>query len=200
MTVPLGILAAGAVLLAVVGTPAWPWFHHFIEGGVTPLAFGRLFALENLGLMLLSILLVGAGVTAGALLYGRAALRPAADDPLRQRFPRLYRALADRLYVDEFYEATFIRVHRFAGRAADTLDRRVWNGLVTAVAKFSVLLSGFSQTADRLLFNRGFDSGCRTLRESGGRLSRLHNGNIQTYLRVLAAGMVLLIVFFAWTA
>ena len=32
MTIPLVILAAFAVLLGFVGTPAWPWFQSFLEG------------------------------------------------------------------------------------------------------------------------------------------------------------------------
>ncbi|MCI0366367.1 MAG: NADH-quinone oxidoreductase subunit L, partial [Phycisphaerales bacterium] len=32
MTVPLVILAAGAILLGIIGTPAWPWFHSYVTG------------------------------------------------------------------------------------------------------------------------------------------------------------------------
>ena len=31
MTIPLTILAAFALLLGFVGTPAWPWFQSFLE-------------------------------------------------------------------------------------------------------------------------------------------------------------------------
>ncbi len=198
MTVPLTVLAAGAVLLGLVATPAWPWFHHFIEGGAATLEFGKLFTAGTLGLMLLSIALVAAGVGAAWFLYARTSLGTAERDPLERKRPGLYRALAQRLYVDEFYDATVIRFHHAAGRAADALDRFVWHGLVMAVSGFSVLLSRASQAVDRRFFNRGFDTGCETLRTSGGRVSRWHTGNIQTYLAYIGAGLVLLIVFFAW--
>ncbi len=35
MTAPLVILAALAVLLGVIGTPAWPWFDSFLDGQPT---------------------------------------------------------------------------------------------------------------------------------------------------------------------
>ena len=37
MTVPLIILAVFAVLLGVIGTPAWPWFDGYLDrrGGAT---------------------------------------------------------------------------------------------------------------------------------------------------------------------
>ena len=31
MTMPLVILAVFAILLGVIGTPAWPWFDSFLE-------------------------------------------------------------------------------------------------------------------------------------------------------------------------
>lgn len=198
MTVPLILLAAGAMLLGLIATPAWPWFHHFIDGGPTHLAIGRLFEPGAIALMLLSIALVGAGVGAGWLLYGRSALAAEAPDPLERRRPALYKALANRLYVDEFYAATILRLHAAAGRAADLLDRFVWHGAVMAVSGFSIFLSNLSHAIDRLLFNRGFDSGCESIRNSGGRVSGWHKGNIQAYLGCIGAGMVLLIVFFAW--
>jgi hypothetical protein len=32
MMVPLFVLAAGAVLLSIIGTPFWPWFEKWIDG------------------------------------------------------------------------------------------------------------------------------------------------------------------------
>ena len=32
MIVPLFVLAAGAVLLSIIGTPFWPWFEKWIHG------------------------------------------------------------------------------------------------------------------------------------------------------------------------
>ena len=43
MTVPLVILAAFAILLGVIGTPAWPWFDSFLNGQAAVLNFGGSF-------------------------------------------------------------------------------------------------------------------------------------------------------------
>lgn len=198
MTVPLVVLAAGAVLLGVVMTPAWPWFEHFIDGGVAAFDPGRLFTPGNLGFMLLSIVVVGAGVGTAWWFYGRQPLSADEPDPLQARQPALYGALSNRFYIDEFYNVTLIRWHAAAGRLADLLDRRVWNGLVLAVSGVCLLLSKLSYGMDRWLFNRGFDSGCESLRESGGWVAARHNGNLQGYLVWIGLGTVLLILFFAW--
>ena len=43
MTLPLAILAFFAIALGVIGTPAWPWFHAFLEGRAASLRSPRAF-------------------------------------------------------------------------------------------------------------------------------------------------------------
>ena len=42
MTVPLAILAFFAMALGFIGTPAWPWFHAFLEGRAATFEFARI--------------------------------------------------------------------------------------------------------------------------------------------------------------
>ena len=46
--------------------------------------------------------------------------------------------------------------------------------------------------------NLGFDTGCETLREGGGEISKWHTGRVQTYLRVIGVALVVLILFLIW--
>ncbi|HKO10431.1 MAG TPA: NADH-quinone oxidoreductase subunit L, partial [Acidobacteriaceae bacterium] len=135
MTVPLSILAIFAVFLGFVGTPAWPWFQSFLEGQRTSLDFGR-FSEAGLGpLMVTSSLIVFAGLGLGWFLYGRKPIvNPADPDALERIAPPLFRALGNRLYVDEFYGATFIRLTRFASAFAAWLDHWIWGGAVRLVS------------------------------------------------------------------
>src|SRR6202041_4112906 len=71
MTVPLVILAAFAVLLGFIGTPAWPWFQGFLEGERATLDFGRFVGTGIVPLMLVSSVIVFAGLGAGWGFYGR---------------------------------------------------------------------------------------------------------------------------------
>ncbi len=196
MTVPLMLLASGAVLLSLIATPAWPWFHHFIDGGSAHFELAAIF--EGWGLMLLSILLVGSGVGIGWWLYGRRAIQVEASDALEQKLPRIYQALAQRLYVDEFYEATVIRLQRVLAALSEILEQQVWAGAVRLVAAVCRAVSCLSRQVDRSFFNRGFDQGCISLRGSGGRVARWQNGDIQSYLGWIGSGVVLLLIFFAW--
>lgn len=198
MTLPLALLATGAVLLSLIATPAWPWFHHFITGGTAHLDFAHLYSAESLGIMLPSILLVTIGVVLGWFLYGRKDILPNAPDPLDSKFPALYKALENRLYVDEFYECTVFQIVRIAGKVSDFFDRFVWGGIIIALTSLTWLFSTLSDLYDSLLFNDGFDSGCHALQDSSQQLSRWQNGNIQSYLSYIGVGVLLLILLIAW--
>jgi NADH-quinone oxidoreductase subunit L len=51
---------------------------------------------------------------------------------------------------------------------------------------------------DEYFVNFGFDTGCESIRGSGGILSRLHSGRVQTYLRIIGVALVALIIFLIW--
>src|SRR5208282_2818440 len=65
MTVPLIILAAFAILLGFVGTPAWPWFDGFLKGEPAGFNPDKLTEGGTLGLMLASALIVFTGLGLG---------------------------------------------------------------------------------------------------------------------------------------
>ncbi len=189
MTGPLIGLAAGAIALGFLGTPAWPWLQSRLTG--TRIAPRSL--LEGGGLMALSILLVAAGLAAGWALYGR---RPrttaAAPDPLAAAAPRLYAFLGARMKFDELYAATVGRLHAFAARLADFLDSRVWDASVRMLARLGERTGAANSAADSAGLNAGFDAGSARIRGVGRAYSRAQTGEAHGYLRVLAVGFVVL--------
>ncbi len=144
MTVPLLLLAMGAVVLGFLGTPACPWLQARLSGTELHSSMSHLF--EGGGLMLLSIGLVGAGLGLGWWLYGRKLRQTAeARDPLTVAAPAVMTALANRLGFDEFYAATLGRLNDFTAALAQGLDRWVFGGLVN----FLAMLGIFSGTINR---------------------------------------------------
>jgi NADH-quinone oxidoreductase subunit L len=75
MTVPLMILAAFAILLSVIGTPAWPWFDSFFNGQTTTLNVARFLDSGILPVMLTSSMIVFGGLGLGWWFYGRSRAR-----------------------------------------------------------------------------------------------------------------------------
>jgi NADH-quinone oxidoreductase subunit L len=200
MTVPLGVLAVCAVLLGVIGTPAWPWFESFLNGEAVAFDGVGMFRNGVLTVMVISSLIVFAGLGLGWWFYGRKPIVNAeAPDALENLQPQVFHLLRNKFYVDEFYQATFIRINRWLSVASNWLDRWIWNGAVQTVS-YSVLgLSWVAKSADAKLVNPGFDEGCHSVRLGGRLFARLQDGRTQNYLRLAGLAFVVLTVFLIWT-
>lgn len=200
MTMPLVILAVFAVLLGVIGTPAWPWFDYFLNG--RPATFNIAGFLENgiLPVMLTSSIIVFIGLGLGWWLYGRKPIVNAEDpDALERLQPKLFNLLCHKFYVDELYEATFIACNTWLSRISDWFDRWIWNGAVWVVSSLVLSLSWVARSGDHYVVNPGFDKGCHTVAAGGRILARLQNGRTQNYLRLAGAGFAVLVLFLIWS-
>jgi NADH-quinone oxidoreductase subunit L len=199
MTVPLVILAGLAVVAGFFGTPAWPWFQTYLEGRWAGFDLSKLLEADQLPIMLLSTCLVTAAIVIGACIYGRAKSRPAREpDPLQTAQPAIFAVLRHKFYVDEFYNATFVRLTVAFAMFSDWLDRKVWDGLVRAVSWLTLALARFSGGVDETVVNGGFDAGTETVRDSGRWVSLLQNGQVQRYLRVIGLAFCGLLILLLW--
>ena len=214
MTAPLAILAVFAVVLGFINTPAWPWFTAFLHHPETGLSaatsaasaswipaldFARFAEAGLLPLMLSSSLIVLAGIGLGWWYYGRKPITQATDpDPLEQLAPPIFHALQQRLYIDDLYEATIIRAARWAAHLSAWLDRWVWSGAVNAIRILVTGLGHVDESIDTHAVNGSFDEGCRRVSGSGRLLSHFQNGQVQNYLRVIAAALVVLAALLLW--
>ncbi len=197
MTTPLAILAFFAVTLGALGTPAWPWFRAFLENSTTA---GIEAEPGVMTLMVTSTIVVIVGLGLGWMVYGNKRVDAEAPDALEKAIPPVWAVLRDKFYVDELYGVTVIAFYKWWAKVADWLDRRVWGGIVAGVA---LLFRGWAQLnrlIDTDIVNGGFDKGCEELSNSGGLLSRVQNGRVQTYLRLLALAVVVLAAILIWSS
>ena len=200
MTLPLVILAFFAMALGLIGTPAWPWFHAFLEGRAAEFSVHSLIEPGFLLLMATSSLVVFLGLGFGWRLYGEKSPKPEQPDALEKSVPWLWAPLRDRLYVDEFYGVTVIAFYAWWGRVADWIDRRVWGGIVALVAWIFALWAQLNRLLDINWVDGGFDKTCEELSEGGGLLASLQSGRVQNYLRILAVAVVALAVILFWSS
>ncbi len=200
MTAPLGILAFFAIGLGLIGTPAWPWFRAFLDGRALSLDWRSFVEPEFITLLGLSTVVVFVGLGLGWWLYGSKSPAPEEPDALERFAPMPWGWLRDRLYVDELYGVTVIAFYEWWARVADWLDRRVWGGAVAGVAWVFSGWARFNRFLDTNWVDGGFDKGCEELAGGGGLLSRVQNGRVQTYLRILAAGVVALVAILIWSS
>jgi len=200
MTMPLVILAAFAILLGVIGTPAWPWFDSFLKGEPATFNFAGFLESGILRVMLFSSIIVILGLGLGWWFYGRKPIVSAEEpDALERLQPQIFDLLRHKFYVDEFYQDTFIRWNGWLSHVSDWLDRWIWNGAVWAVSYFVLGLSWLARSADTYVVNPGFDEGCRTVTAGGKLLARLQNGRTQNYLRLVGVAFAILVAFLIWS-
>ena len=194
MTVPLIVLAVFAALLGLVGTPLWPGFQRLLGAGHGAVSAGGVILL-----MLVSTVVVASGLAAGWWFYGRSpTVAPEAADPLEAAQPAVFEALRRKFWVDELYERTVIRWVAQLGRAWDWLDTIVVGGVVTALSLLTVGAGWLSRVLDEYGINPAFDKGCGGLRQGGGSLARLQNGQVQHSLRSLGLAFVVLLLLLTW--
>jgi NADH-quinone oxidoreductase subunit L len=200
MTVPLAILAFFALVLGLIGTPAWPWFHAFLEGHGASFNWHAVVEPGPALLMAASTLVVFFGLGIGWRLYGNNSPKPDAPDTLEKSAPWLWAPLRDRLYVDELYGVTVIAFYWWWARVADWLDRNIWGGIVTGVAWLFGLWAQLNRLLDVYWVDGSFDKTCEELSTGGGLLARVQSGRVQSYLRILAVAVVALAAILLWSS
>jgi NADH-quinone oxidoreductase subunit L len=199
MTVPLVLLALSSIVLGFYGTPAWPAFQKFIEAEPLRFDYVPLFDHPFVHLLLVSSLIVFAGIGLGWWFYGRRpASSSAAPDPLERLWPNVFTLLRRKFYVDEIYDWAVVGLMAQWAVACDWLDRWIISGAVQLLAYISVGIAWLDRLCDEYVVNLGFDDVCARLARSGGVLSRLQNGKIQTYLRWIGLGLALLVLVLIW--
>jgi NADH-quinone oxidoreductase subunit L len=199
MTMPLAVLAVCAILLGIIGTPLWPWFDAFLEGVSATLDGSRFLEGGVFSVMLLSSAIVFVGLGLGWWFYGRKPIaNEDAPDAVEELQPQIFRVLRNKFYVDELYQATFLRFNAWLSRVSDWFDLWIWNGAVRAVSYLVLALSWVARSTDTYVVNRGFDEGCKSARDGGRLLSHMQDGRTQNYLRVVGVAFAVLVVFLIW--
>ncbi len=194
MTLPLQVLAAGAVLAGFVGVPAALGgsnvIEHFLEPSVTvagvhaPVheAAGGL----ELGLMLFSVLVAAAGIGLAWRLY---VSHPESSDRLASRFARAHLLLSRKYYVDEIYNATFVAGTMSSGRALWMFDRRVVDGFVNGSSWLTMFGSWLSALTDRAVVDGLVNGVGRRLQQVSYSVRRLQTGLVQNYAMLMLFGV-----------
>jgi NADH-quinone oxidoreductase subunit L len=200
MTMPLMVLALCTIFFSIVLTPAWPWLHAYLIGETVSFDIARLIQ----PVLFISLVLVGAGIGVGAWMYRKAGVpdrdRSADVDPLEYAQPWLFRFLANKMWIDEFYQRTIITLSWMCAHLSDWMDRYFWDGLVRGFGAIGQVFGIFTTRVDERAINAGVDSTVAGARGLGRLLSAAHSGQIQTYLGAIAVGMLALLLLYAWLA
>jgi len=199
MTVPLVVLAVLSLSGGIIGLPAFTHLPNLLADFLAP-TLGALpmgsegahsAALEVL-LLVISTAVAIAGIAAGWYLYVR---QPQLPERLAQRFSQTYRLLLNKYYVDEIYQAAFVRPLLKLVAFSGHFDLRVIDGAVNLTSlltrKFSFVV-GFE---DWRIVDGLVNGIADIVKRWGARLERLQSGKVQHYLYSVVLGLFVLCVF-----
>jgi NADH-quinone oxidoreductase subunit L len=168
MTMPLVVLAVFAALVGLVGVPPeHGLYHRFVE---PVFAAGRGAAphaapVGELPMALLSLTIALLGVWVATQFYVR---RPETPARLVERHPVMYRILLNKYYVDELYDAVFVR-------PTVTLANGLWRAI------------------DVLVIDGAVNGVGRVTQAWGALLRVMQSGQLQHYALFMAVGAVLMV-------
>jgi NADH-quinone oxidoreductase subunit L len=171
MTIPLWILAVGAVTTGFLGLPGERnWLHHFLSPIIQPV--GAEAGEHEVSALLLALIALAVAVLSIAYawkVYGRDR-GTAGDETFESRFPALHRLLANKYYVDEIYDRLVVR-------------------------PLAALSTAFWKWVDVLLIDGAVNTAASTARVAGevGRFTT--TGNLRNYALYFFVGVILL---FLW--
>ncbi|NEQ42092.1 MAG: NAD(P)H-quinone oxidoreductase subunit 5 [Leptolyngbya sp. SIOISBB] len=146
MTLPLIALAVPSVLVGLVGTPFVNYFEAFIhpasEEVEALLPWSEAFAeFEWSEFILMAGSSVGIGligISLAVLMYAQKKIDPAA---IANQIKPLYQLSKNKWYIDEIYDAVFVKGCRGLAKQALTMDIRIVDGVVN-LAGFVTLVTG----------------------------------------------------------
>jgi NADH-quinone oxidoreductase subunit L len=218
MTLPLMALAVGAIVAGFVSIPPAlgggavlehflaPSFtavgaaSHVIDGGAAPAAEPAMETagaeavheephishVAELGLMAFSVMIALIGIVAAYRFYVQ---NPETADGLKERFSGAHSLLYNKYFVDELYDATFIKGTMKSSFGLWAFDRRVVDGVVNGTGWATVFASWVSSLLDRYVVDGAVNLVGRSSEESSFVFRRVQTGLVQNYALLMLAGV-----------
>jgi NADH-quinone oxidoreductase subunit L len=213
MTLPLQLLAVGAVIAGFVGIPAAlggpNTIEHFLEpsfvaekGGraeqapPTPARAEAAQDAEGSGehvsrgveilLMGVSVLIAVGGI---GLAYRYYVTRPEKSQHLAEQFAGAHRTLLNKYYVDELYDATVVSGTKAAARGLWAFDRHVVDGAVNGTGWVTIIGAWFSGLTDHTVVDGLVNLVGWIVQESSYAFRRIQTGLVQNYAVLMLFGI-----------
>ncbi|MXV73269.1 NADH-quinone oxidoreductase subunit L [Candidatus Poribacteria bacterium] len=144
--------------------------------------------------MVLSIIVAGLGIFLSWLFYHRRTL---SAESVATTCRPLYNLFWHKYYFDEFYDGVLVALTVWKARLFAQFDGSVVDGIVNGVGFVTRdLLAAFTGAFDNRVVDGIVNRVAQVTWAVGGRIRRIQTGAIQTYLFVVLAGIVLIILIF----
>ena len=200
MTIPLVILAALSTVGGYVGLPALTGLPNLFEHHLWPvfeesekvLRFTSAdHAAESL-VMLASVVLAALGIILAWRIYRNGRFDGAIS--IVARMPAFHKVVLNKYYVDEAYDAAFVKPFQGASRSLWGFDALVVDGAVNLSGTVTRAFARLDGWLDARIVDGAVNLVARTTAALGERIRRIQTGRLQDYVYALASGFVFLVV------
>jgi NADH-quinone oxidoreductase subunit L len=195
MTLPLVVLAVGALVVGWIGLPGvfgGSQFGHWLEPVVGAHAEEHPDHALELGLMAVSVSVAAVGFFLAYLMYYRGKLSPAFFAGLAGGF--FYRLFDNKWYVDEIYQAVFVNGTLRLARIGALFDQYVIDGIVNGSASLTRAVSWINGVFDAYVIDGIVNAIANITFGAGNKLRRIQTGNINSYLYGILIAVVVAII------
>ncbi len=210
MTVPLMILAAGAVVAGYVGLPPWileggNMIEHFLEPVFEPVVAVTEAAHHSLlfeaGMAAFSVGIAFIGFFIAYSMYCKKTDRGALSErpgQLAAQYKTAYQTLLSKYYVDELYDFLFVNRAKDAGDGLWTFDAKVVDGAVNGTASSTIKSSVASIWWDTWIvdglvrFVGGF------VKTFSWPVRLIETGYVQNYALLMMMGVLVFMGYVLW--
>ena len=194
MTMPLVVLAVGAVLAGFIGLPGvlgGSQFAHWLEPVIKHGEHHGSHALEW-SLMAISVAVAASGCFLAYLMYRKESLSP---DTFTNLAGGLFYRLFDRKwYLDEIYQVIFVNGTLLLATMWSAFDKYIVDGIVNGAAAVTRGVSWFNGLFDRYIIDGLVNLIANLTFAIGNRVRRIQTGNINSYLYGILLAMVIAII------
>src|SRR5215831_13914939 len=204
MTIPLIILAAGAILSGYVGFPAWLGgsnaFEKFLDPVFEPLPIPKGPELEfghmaEAGMAAVSVAVALLGFT---FAYFQYCKRSWEEEREKRLYGSFYGWLLNKWYIDELYDALFVNRAKDAGQDLWKFDAKVVDGAVNGSAWSAVEGAVGSSWWDRWIVDGAVRLIGGFVKTVSWPVRLIQTGYVQNYALVMILGVLIFIGYVLW--
>jgi NADH-quinone oxidoreductase subunit L len=195
MTLPLVVLAIGALIAGYIGLPGvfgGSQFAHWLEPVVGAHVEEQPNHALELGLMAVSISVAAFGFLVAYLMYYRGALAPETFAKLAGGF--FYRLFDRKWYVDEVYQVIFVNGTLLLARIGALFDQYIIDGIVDGSASLTRLAAWLNGLFDNYIIDGIVNAIANITYWIGNKFRRVQTGNINSYLYGILIAVVIAII------
>jgi len=144
-------------------------------------------------LMVVSVLIAAIGIFTAFIFYIK---KPSIPSTLAARFPRIYRVIYNKYYVDEFNDAVFVSGTKQLGNRLWDFDAKIVDGAVNGTAWLTRFKSSMSIWFDQNIVDGLVNAVGFVIQTAGAVTRKIQTGYVQNYGLLMATGIFVILCFY----